>query len=274
MPERSLEIIVSVLAVSLISLVGASVLLGRGKLKSILPLLVALAAGALIGDTFLHLLPHAVEHAGGKFTPMIAWGVLGGLVGFFLIESVLHWHHHGEDVHEHSEEGIHHIGWMNLIGDGFHNFIDGMLIAAAWLLSPEAGLATTIAVLLHEIPQEFGDFGVLLHAGFSAKRAILYNLLSGLAALVGAAVVLVTNDATGHMAQALGPVAAGGFLYIACADLVPEMRKRARGWKLVTTGLALAAGLGLMAAVHEFEHGTHEHDAHQEGHDHEGHEHD
>jgi zinc and cadmium transporter len=259
MPERSLEVVLSVLGVGLISVVGATVLLSRGRVAKILPLLVALAAGALIGDTFLHLLPDAVAEAGG-FTPAIAWGVLAGLVGFFLVESVLHWHHHGEDVHEHTEEGIHQLGWMNLIADGLHNFIDGMLIAAAWIVSPEAGWATTIAVALHEIPQEFGDFGVLLHAGFTPRRAILFNVLSGLAAVVGALVVLAAGEV--GLAQSLVPVAAGGFLYIACADLVPEMRKRARGLALLTTSIALAVGLGLMAVVHELIPCGHAHHGH------------
>jgi len=271
MPPESLPALVSVTAVSLLSLVGAALLLGRGWVQSLLPLLIAMAAGALLGDTFLHLLPHAVAEAGGVFTTTIAYGVLAGLLGFFFIESVLHWHHHGEDVHDHGPGGIHSFGWMNLIGDGLHNLIDGMLIAGAWLVGPEAGLATTIAVALHEIPQEFGDFGVLLHAGFSPRRAIVLNLLSGLTAVVGGLFVLLTAGDQG-MADLLVPVAAGGFLYIACADLVPEMRKRARGKQLITTVLALVAGLGLMIVVHEM--GGHDHDvARPHGVEHQGHDH-
>lgn len=278
MPDETLNILLSVFGVSLVSLVGAVTLLGRGGFKKLLPLLVALAAGAMLGDTFLHLLPHAVEEAGG-FTPAITWGVLGGLLGFFLVEGVLHWHHHGEDVHEHGPEGVHNLGWMNLIGDCLHNLIDGMLIAAAWFVGPEVGLATTFAVLLHEIPQEFGDFGVLLHAGFSPRRAILFNMISALFAVVGAVIVLLVGAKTG-LAASLVPIAAGGFLYIACADLVPEIRKRARGWGLVTTFGALLLGVALMAFVHEFEshdhaHGEHGHEGHDHGaHDHEGHDHD
>lgn len=270
MPDETLSILLSVLGVSLTSLVGAVVLLGRGGMKKILPLLVALAAGAMLGDTFLHLLPHAVVDAGG-FTAEISWGVLGGLLGFFVVEGVLHWHHHGEDVHEHGPGGVHHIGWMNLIGDCLHNLIDGMLIAAAWFVSPEVGLATTVAVLLHEIPQEFGDFGVLLHAGFSPAKAVLFNLASALFAVVGAVIVLIIGPDT-HLAAYLVPVAAGGFLYIACADLVPEMRKRARGWKLVTTFGALAFGVALMALVHMFEHHDH-HVDHGTSHEDDGHGH-
>ena len=161
---------------------------------------------------------------------------------------------------------------MNLLGDMIHNFIDGMLIAAAWMVSPEAGIATTAAVLLHEIPQEFGDFGVLIHSGFSPKKAIGFNLLSGLFAVVGAVVVLIIGK-NSSVADYLVPVAAGGFIYIACADLVPEMRKRARGWALATTFGALALGVALMALVHLFEASGHDHHGHggetnQQGHDH------
>ncbi len=251
MPERTFAILLSIAAISLISVVGAALLLRGGRVKRYLPFLVSLAAGALVGDVFLHLLPHSVAEA-GRFEPTLAWGILGGLLGFFLIESLLHWHHHGEDVHQHEPGGLHSFGWMNLIGDALHNAIDGMLIAAAWMASDEAGLATTIAVLLHEVPQEFGDFGVLLHAGFPPRRALLWNLGSAAFAFVGAAIVLALGESAGLHAV-LVPIAAGGFLYIACADLVPEMRLRARGKGLIGVLVALALGLGCMALVGEAE---------------------
>jgi len=266
MPSHVVSTLVSVVAVGLLSVLGATVLLAGERARRALPLLVSLAAGALLGDTFLHLLPSAVESAGG-FTPSVTWGVLGGVVGFFLVEGLLHWHHHGEDVHEHTPEGLHSFGVMNLLGDALHNFIDGMLIAGAWIVGPEAGVATTIAVALHEIPQEFGDFGVLLHAGFGVRRAILLNLLVGLVAVLGAVVVLIAHGALG-LERYLVPVAAGGFLYIACADLVPEMRLRLRGAALIGAVLALLGGMALMAGVHEIVHAGHDHGAH--GHDHPG----
>ena len=254
MPSETIPVLLAVTAISLISVLGAVLLLGRGSVARYLPILVALAAGALLGDTFLHLLPHAVADQGG-FTLTISYGVLAGLIGFFIIEGLLHWHHHGEDLHDHAPGEIHSFGWMNLIGDALHNFIDGMLIASAWMVGgSEAGIATTIAVALHEGPQEFGDFAVLLHAGFSVKKAVVLNLLTALSAVLGAIVVLAMGDDHG-LAQFLVPVAAGGFLYIACADLVPEIRKRARGWALLPIIIALAVGLGLMVAVHEIGHG-------------------
>lgn len=273
MPPYAVPALLSVLAMSLLSVLGAVVLLGGPRARAWLPLLVALAAGALLGDTFLHLLPHAVAERGG-FDASLAWGVLAGLVGFFVIEGLLHWHHHGEDVHEHGPEGLHSFGWMNLIGDGLHNLIDGMLIASAWIVGPEAGLATTVAVALHEIPQEFGDFGVLLHAGFSPRRAILLNLGVACLSVLGCLGVLLVHDAVG-LERHLVPLAAGGFLYIACADLVPEMRARARGAALLPIVLALLLGVGLMAGVHEVvhsaaahEHGTGPAQDHDHDHDH------
>ena len=123
---------------------------------------------------------------------------------------------------------------MNLLGDGVHNFVDGLLIAGTWMVSPAAGMATTVAVALHEIPQEFGDFGVLLHAGMPVKKALLFNAGSASLAILGAVVILATGGALG-IGPYLAPVAAGGFIYVACADLVPELHKRARGLQLVAT---------------------------------------
>jgi zinc and cadmium transporter len=255
MPAEALPALLSVGAVSLLSLLGATVLfLGRARVHRIVPFLVALAAGALLGDTFLHLLPESVEHHGG-FEGTVAWGTLGGLLGFFLIEQAIHWHHHGEDLEPHPGH-VHEVAWLNLLGDLIHNFVDGTLIAAAWLVSPEVGLATTIAVALHEIPQEFGDFGVLLHAGMGPGRAIRMNLLSALSAVVGAVLVLATQGSLG-LEDALGPVAAGGFLYVACADLVPELRKRSGARHFVATVSALGLGVLLMALIGEM--GDHAH---------------
>ncbi len=264
LPPETGPVLLAVTLISLISVMGAVILLGRGGVQKYLPVLVALAAGALLGDTFLHLLPHAVMDQGG-FTSTITYGVLGGLIGFFFIEGLIHWHHHGEDVHHHEPGEVHSFGWMNLIGDGLHNFIDGMLIASAWMVGgPQAGIATTIAVALHEGPQEFGDFAVLLHAGFTVKKAVVLNLLTALSAVLGALVVLAVGDQ--GLADVMVPIAAGGFIYIACADLVPEIRKRAKGWALVPIFVALMLGLGLMVGVHafahDFEHGHGEHGAH------------
>lgn len=256
MPDAALPALLSVVAISLLSFVGALALtLGPARLRSMLPVLVALAAGALVGDVFLHLLPEAVEHQGG-FTPALGWWVLAGLLGFFVIESVIHWHHHGEDLAEHVEGHIHPLAWMNLLGDLLHNVIDGMLVAGAWMADPGLGLAVTIAVALHEIPQEFGDFGVLVHAGMSPGRALWLNFLSAAGAILGALAVLVLGNAVPHIEHVLVPLAAGGFLYVACADLVPELKRRVQGRGLWITLLALAAGVAVVAFVPGHDHGA------------------
>jgi zinc and cadmium transporter len=274
MHDAAVPALLSVAAVSVLSFAGASVLaLGPDRLRRILPALVALAAGALLGDAFLHILPEA-SHAAGGFTPELAWLTLGGLLGFFLIEQSLHWHHHGH---------VHQFAWMNLLGDAIHNLIDGMLIAGTWIVSPEAGLATTIAVALHEIPQEFGDFGVLLHAGMRPRRALLLNFGTAVMAIAGAAIVLLL-PASMAAERALAPIAAGGFVYVACADLVPELRDRWKGKDLLAGVVALGVGILLVAGLPamlglEHTHG-HGHEAHDDdGHDHaaddhEGHDHD
>lgn len=282
MHEASVPALLSVVAVSVLSFVGATVLaLGSARTRRVLPFLVALSAGALLGDAFLHLLPEAVD-THGTFEGSVAWSALAGLLGFFAIESLIHWHHHGEDVHEHRERQVSAFAWMNLLGDGIHNFVDGLLIAGTWMVSPEAGLATTVAVALHEVPQEFGDFGVLLAAGLSPRRALLLNAGSAAVAVLGAVVILAVGGALAVEPYLL-PVAAGGFVYVACADLVPEIHRRARGWNLVGTGLALGVGLALVVLLPALASGqghTHGHPspAHGPGdaggHDgHDGHEH-
>ncbi len=274
MHEAALPALTSVVIVSVVSFVGAVALaLGPARVRGVVPFLVAISAGALLGDAFLHLLPEAAEQHGG-FGGAVAWCTLGGVLFFFLVESVIHWHHHGDDMeaHAHGHGNVSSLAWMNLLGDGLHNFVDGILIAGTWMVSPEAGLATTVAVALHEIPQEFGDFGVLLHAGLPVKKALLLNAASASLAILGAALILVAGSELG-IEPYLGPIAAGGFIYVACADLVPELHKRARGRQLPATLIALALGITVVTALpalvggHAHGHAGHGHDA-LEGHEH------
>lgn len=271
MHEATVPALVSVFIVSALSFSGAAILaLGSARLQRILPALVALSAGALLANSFLHLLPEAV-HIHGDFGGVVAWGTLGGLLGFFAIESVIHWHHHGEDVHHHKLGHVSPFAWMNLLGDGLHNFVDGLLIGGMWMVSPSAGLATTIAVALHEIPQEFGDFGVLLAAGLPVKKALWLNAASAATAVLGALLILTVGSAMG-IEPYLMPIAAGGFIYVACADLVPEIHRRARGKALIGTSLALVLGIVLVTYLphligggHSHSHGGHDHGAHDHG---------
>lgn len=213
--------IASVLVVSLVSFIGVFTLsIKESTLRKYLFLFVSLAVGALIGDAFIHLIPEAFEGSNNPTTVSVA--IIAGIAVFFILEKVMHWHHHHSD--EECPE-IHPTGRMILFSDGVHNFIDGLIIGASYLISVEVGIATTIAVILHEIPQEIGDFGVLVHSGYSTTKALLFNFFSALTAIIGAVLALIIGGTTETLTSWLIPIAAGGFIYIAMADLVPEMHK-------------------------------------------------
>lgn len=216
--------LLSVTAVSLVSLIGLFGLsLKERVLKSSLFALVSLAVGALLGDAFVHLIPEAFESGISPLSVSLA--IIGGILAFFVIEKVLHWHHHQgiEDI-EHAGKPV---GKLVLISDSVHNLIDGIIIGASYLISPEVGIATTLAVILHEIPQEIGDFGVLIHAGYSRAKALWFNFLSGLFAIAGAIIAFALGSAASGVIVWLVPVAAGGFIYIALSDLIPELHGQA-----------------------------------------------
>ncbi len=221
--------LVSVLLVSFVSLAGAFALsLKEHILRRMIFVLVSLAAGALLGDAFIHLIPETFEKLASLPASLL---MIGGVLVFFVLEKFLHWHHvHGGEEEEKNHarlhaRAIHPTGYMILISDGLHNFLDGAIIAASYFVSIEVGIATTIAIILHEIPQEIGDFAILLHSGFSKTRALFMNFLSALAAVAGALVVIFLGALGEQVALWLLPVAAGGFIYIASADLIPELHK-------------------------------------------------
>ncbi|MBM3230361.1 ZIP family metal transporter [Candidatus Pacearchaeota archaeon] len=239
--------LLSVFVVSLLSFVGLATFgVQLKKLKTVVIYLISFAAGALLGDVFLHLLPEAVEEAGG-FVMRISLGVLGGMVLFFLLEKVIHWRHCHMPIDE--KEHVHAFAYTNLIGDALHNFLDGVLIAGAFLVNWHTGIATALAVMLHEIPQEIGDFGVLLHGGFTRKRALWLNFLTALAAVVGAIVTLLVAGRIEGLVHWLLPLAAGGFIYIATADLIPELHKDATTRRSLGQVLAFILGIAVMASL-------------------------
>lgn len=246
--------VLATLMVSLISLVGIATLsFSRRLLERGIFFLISLSAGALLGDVFLHLLPEMIHEQGG-FTQSASLFVLAGIVLFFLLEKYIIWHHHHdietpEDHASHQHSHTHSIGVMNLVGDGLHNLIDGMVIGASFLISVPVGIATTIAVVLHEIPQEIGDFGVLIHSGYSVKKALLLNFLTALLSVLGAAgVVLLAADVEVLMNMII-PLTAGGFIYIAGSDLIPELKKDAAKEQTFLQLLSLLLGMGLMFAL-------------------------
>ena len=211
----------SVLIVSLVSLVGVfSLSLRDDVLKKYINFFISLAIGALLGDAFIHIIPEAF--GGNLGVNLSSILIIVGILLFFVIEKFVHWHHHGEDK---DEEHIHPVGKLILFTDGFHNFIDGAIIAASFMVSIPVGIATTIAVVLHEIPQEIGDFAVLIHSGYTKKRALWLNFLSALASVLGLAVVFIFGNIVENVALWFIPIAAGGFIYIAVADLIPELHK-------------------------------------------------
>ncbi len=213
----------------ILSLIGVITFFVRAAfLKHHLIYLVSFGAGALFGDAFIHLLPESVEAAGG-FTLAISVPIILGIILSFIVEKFVHWHHchhlnHAGHKHhlDHQQKGS-TLATMNLFGDAVHNFIDGIILAASYLVSIPVGIATTIAVLLHELPQELGDFGILLHTGMSKGKALWYNFLVSLTAVVGVLVAFFLNEYVAGLTQFLLPFSAGAFIYIAGSDLIPEL---------------------------------------------------
>ncbi len=252
MVPAELYTILSVVLVSLVSLVGiSSFLFQRGRIEKILLLLVGLSAGTLFGGAFLHLLPEAVEHSG--FGIRVSLLVLAGVLVFFVLEKLIHWHHchiHSEEVeqhmHLHKTHHTHHIAPLNVVGDALHNFIDGLVIAGSYLVSIPAGIATTVAVILHEVPQEIADFGVLLYSGLSRGKALLFNFLSAAVAIIGAIVGLTVGGQSETFVSLILPFAAGGFVYIAGSNLIPELHKECELKDSFWHFVALVAGIGIM----------------------------
>jgi zinc and cadmium transporter len=253
MTETYLFIFGSVLIISLVSQVGVLALSINNKvLKSIVFFLVSLSAGALFGDAIIHLIPEALEEARpALYTSLL---IIAGILLFFILEKFLHWHHtHGEDTadHEHKEdeEHVHPRGVMILVSDGVHNFLDGLIIASSFMVDIRLGIATTIAVFLHEIPQELGDFGVLIHAGYSRAKALFYNFISAIFAVLGALVIVLIGEAGLAITSIMLPIAAGGFIYIAGSDLIPELQKTTNTKKSVLQFVAMLIGIGAMALL-------------------------
>lgn len=213
--------LLSVLAISLISLIGIfSFALSNGSMMRVLLFLVSFAAGSFLGSAFLHLLPEASEETG--FNVGIGLLVLAGVLLFFVLEKFIHWRHCHVPT---SKKHPHPLAYMNLVGDAFHNFIDGVIIAVSYLVSIPLGIATSLAVIFHEIPQEISDFGVMLHGGFSKRKALLMNFLTALTAFLGVAAGFLLFNASEYVTMWVLPITAGGFIYIAGTDLIPELHK-------------------------------------------------
>lgn len=233
-------------------------------LASSIDKMVSLSVGILLATSLLHALPEAFE-SGADGHALFAT-LLGGLLAFFLLEKLAilrhshhyegdgHHHHHGHDAHEAGKSG-----WMILVGDGLHNFTDGILIAAAFLADPYLGLLTTLAITAHELPQEIGDFIVLLNAGFSRARAYVYNLICSGMAMIGGVVGYLTLERGMEWIPYVLVFASSGFIYIAVSDLMPQMQRRATVRETVPQVVLIALGVIIVLLVTSGVHPSHDH---------------
>jgi len=239
-------ILTATFLVSLISLVGIVTLaIQDNLLQKLLFCLIGFSAGALIGGAFLHILPESLEN--NQSTVVFSYLILG-IVIFFILERFLHWRH----CHEEGACKTHAFTYLSLVGDGFHNFIDGMVIAASFIVSFKLGLVTTLAIILHEIPQELSDFAILVYGGFTRKKALLYNFISALMAMLGALAGYFINDYARGFSNFILPLTAGGFIYIATSDLIPELHKEKDLKRALAAFFAFLLGIGFMALAKRF----------------------
>jgi zinc and cadmium transporter len=236
-----LQTVAATVAVSLVSLIGVFFLGMREEiLGRVIDQLVAFAAGALLGTALMHMIPEAFEALG----PSSLRVVVAGVLVFFITERFLYWRH----CHK-AECKTHTFVYLNLLGDGIHNFIDGLVIAASFVSGSSLGAAAVLSVLAHEVPQEIGDFGVLVYGGLSRRRALIYNLLSALTAVLGGLLGLFASMRTAAFVPALVPFAAGGFIYVACSDLIPEIHKERSFLKTTMQLISLLLGLAATALL-------------------------
>jgi zinc and cadmium transporter len=235
-------ILAASIVLSLISLVGGIALLVReSTLRRLLFPMISLSAGALLGGAFFHLIPSALEQMGSATVVMIL--VLAGFSVFFALEQFLHWHH----CHRHSIGCKKPMTYLILVGDTLHNFLDGIAVAGAFITDIRLGLTTCLATAAHEIPQELGDFGVLVHGGWEKRKALLFNFLSSLTFWIGA--VLTWAASLRMDISFLIPFAAGNLLYIGASDLVPEIARHENAGANIVHYVCFLAGLGLLLAV-------------------------
>ena len=242
---EALYAIGSVVLVSLFSLVGILLLLLQEKiLNYVVILLVSFSSGSLFGNAFIHLLPETVARNG--FTVWVSIYTLSGIAGCFVVEKFVHWRH----VHSPAHEEVEAFAYMNLLGDAVHNFLDGVVIVSAYALDIAVGVATTIAILFHEIPQEMGDFGVLVHGGLSRKKALFFNFVTALTALIGALLTMVLINFSQQLTVFLIPFSAGTFIYIAGSDLIPQLHKENEIRESLLQLVFFSLGISVMLVLH------------------------
>ncbi|MCC6563707.1 ZIP family metal transporter [Candidatus Uhrbacteria bacterium] len=243
------------LLVAGIAFVGfGSLLIAKNLLERLLLGIVAFAAGGLLGGAFFHLLPESLEMNEQALTYALI-----GLITFFVLDSLL-WVYHCHGGHRLHDEHKHHhascppekpVGWLNLAGDAIHNLTDGVVIASAFLVNPALGWSATLAVALHEVPQEIGDFGILIHSGFNRRKALLLNGLVALTVLVGIIGVFIAQEYVAGLTAYTLPFAAGGFIYMACTNLLSEIKEEESIKRRAVQFVFFLLGLGLLWITRE-----------------------
>jgi len=238
-----IQILVATLIVSLIAFVGVfTFILKKELLNKALLVLVALSTGALLGGAFLHLLPEAITEKDADLAIFLY--LLLGFSIFFVLEQFLQWRHQHTAAPK-----VKPFSYLILVSDSVHNFIDSLVIAASFVTSFPLGVATTLAVSLHEIPQELGDFAVLVYGGFGTKRALLFNFISALTAILGGVIGYLASSIMQTSVIYLLPFAAGNFIYIAAADLIPEIKHQVSLSRSVVHFVVFLIGIAIMLVV-------------------------
>ncbi len=246
-------------------------LLSEKTQRKIIPHGISFAIGALLAVAFWGLIPEAFEHAQPEQIQQLSGTILAGILGFFVLEKLLIWRHchfgeceaHGDDEHQHPEENSHHhrhshgaktAGTFIILGDSIHNFVDGVLIAAAFLTDVKLGIVTSLAVATHEIPQEVGDFAILLHSGYSKRKALFYNVLASLTTVIGGVLAYFSLANLHDYLPYFLALAASSFIYIAVADLIPSLHKKTDIKTSLQQIALISAGVFLICTLHNFAH--------------------
>lgn len=249
-----LHIFSATFLVALVSLIGLCIFFLEEKtINKLIPFFISLAVGILLGDAFIHLLPEAIEHSNDQ--SMVFGACLAGILAFYMIEQIFHWHHSHDNIQlkENTKKRPQSYVYMSLLGDGVHNFVDGILIAGSFLVDPKLGITTTIAIIVHEIPQEISDIAVLLRGGLSKHKAVFFNFLCALCCLAGALFIFMINHWFDFNVAILLAFTAGGFIYIAMTDLIPILKNTLKEISLPKQFSSTAAGIFIMQLIIFFE---------------------
>lgn len=240
---KFLYAVIASILVSIISLVGIfSFLIKENIMEKILFVLISFAAGSLIGASFLHILPEVVEKSNNV---EIFYFVVLGFIIFFILEKYFYWRH----CHKGGKCELHPVSYLNLVGDAIHNFVDGVIIGASFFVDIKLGVVSTIAVVFHEIPQELGDFGILLYSGFSKTKAVFYNFLISLTAILGSILGYFLSSYIENVFIYLLPIIAGGFIYISACDLIPEIHRERVITKSILSLILFVLGIVFMIII-------------------------